>query len=164
MPGPETRHRIEQLRQALGQALLAGHTREQRLQEVADVLTEFFGATRCILNRVEGDTARAVAGVGLGVAADPQHATIPPGRGIVGRVLRTGETQLVEDVLHDSDYYAASALTRSELVSPVLRNGRPALVLNLESNTVAAFTADDAEVLETTAAWLAGRLDRLLEP
>ncbi len=105
-----------------------------------------------------------MAGVGLGVAADPLHATIPPGRGIVGRVIRTGETQLVDDVLKDPDYYAASALTRSELVSPVLRGGRPALVLNLESNTVAAFTADDAEVLEAVAQWLAARLDRLIEP
>ncbi len=100
----------------------------------------------------------------MGVAADPQHATIPSGRGIVGRAIRTGETQLVDDVLHDPDYYAASALTRSELVTPVLRNGRPALVLNLESNRVAAFTAGDAEVLETTALWLAAQLDRLLEP
>jgi GAF domain-containing protein len=163
MPGPETRHRVDQLRQALGQALLAGDTRAQRLQEVAEILTDFFGATRCLLNRVEGDTARCVAGLGLGVAADPHFATIPTGRGIVGRVLRTGATQLVDDVLRDPDYYAASALTRSELVSPVARGGRPALVINLESNRLAAFTADDAEVLEATGAWLAARLDRLIE-
>jgi len=162
MPGPETRHRIEQLRQALGQALLAGDTREQRLRQVAEVLTDFFGAERCLLGQVEGDTARAVAGVGLGIAANAQFATLPSGRGIVGRAVRTGETQLVDDVLHDPDYYAASALTRSELVSPVPRNGQPALMLNLESNRVAAFTVDDAEVLETAAQWLAGRLDRLL--
>lgn len=164
MAGPETRHRIEQLRQALGEALLAGDTREQRLHRVAEALADRFGATRCILGQVEGDTARAVAGVGLGIARNPQFATLPSGRGIVGRAVRTGETQLVDDVLHDPDYYAASALTRSELVAPVLRNGRPALMLNLESNTVAAFTREDAQVLEAVAQWLAARLDRLLEP
>jgi putative methionine-R-sulfoxide reductase with GAF domain len=162
MPGPETRHRIEQLRQALGQALLAGDTREQRLQQVAAALADFFGVERCILGLVEGDTARAVAGVGLGIAGHPQHAVLPLGRGIVGRALRTGETQLVDDVLHDPDYYAAAALTRSELVAPVLRGGAPALMLNLESNRLAAFTHDDAAVLEAVAAWLATRLDRLL--
>jgi GAF domain-containing protein len=162
MPGTETRHRIEQLRQALGQALLAGDTREQRLHEVAEVLTERFGASRCILGRVDGETATAVAGVGLGIAGIPQFASLPAGRGIVGRAVRTGATQLVDDVLRDPDYYAASALTRSELVSPVLRNGRPALMLNLESNRVGAFTAEDAEVLEGAALWLSARLDRLV--
>jgi GAF domain-containing protein len=162
MPGPETRHRIEQLRQALGQALLGGDTCEQRLHEVGEVLTEFFGANRCILGRVEGDTATAVGGVGLGIAGIPSLASLPAGRGIVGRAVRTGETQLIDDVLQDPDYYAASALTRSELVTPVPRNGRPALMLNLESNRVGAFTAEDAEVLETAALWLSARLDRLI--
>jgi len=162
MPGPETRHRIEQLRQQLGQALLAGDSREQRLHEVGEVLTEFFGANRCLLGRVDGETATAVGGVGLGIAALPNLASLPVGRGIVGRAVRTGETQLVDDVLRDPDYYAASALTRSELVAPVPRNGRPALMLNLESNQVGVFTADDAEVLEAAALWLSAQLDRLL--
>jgi len=157
----ETRQRIEQLRKQLGEALLAGDTPAQRLEALAEVLTEGFGATRCILGRVDGDTATAVAGVGLGIAGIPGFASLPPGRGIVGRSVRTGKTQLVDDVLQDPDYYAASALTRSELVTPVPHAGRPALMLNLESNKVGVFTDEDAEVLEAVALWLSARLDRL---
>ena len=161
MPRSETRQRIEQLRKQLGEALLAGDTPAQRLEALAEVLTEGFGATRCILGRVDGDTATAVAGVGLGIAGIPGFASLPPGRGIVGRAVRTAATQRVDDVLRDPDYFAVAAPTRAELVAPVLREGRPIVMLNLESNRKAAFSAVDAEVLEAAARWLAGRLDRL---
>jgi len=161
MPTKESRHRIDQLKQSLGQAVDAGETPGQRLQAVAEVLTAAFGANRSILGRVRGGTASAVAGVGLGIAGVRQFATLPVGKGIAGRAVRTATTQRVDDVLRDPDYFAVSAPTRSELVSPVLRDGRPILMLNLESNQKAAFSAEDAEVLEGAARWLATRLDRL---
>jgi GAF domain-containing protein len=161
MPTKESRQRIDDLRQALGKAVDAGATPGQRLQAVAEVLTTAFGASRSILGRVRGGTATAVAGVGLGIAGVRQFAALPLGKGIVGRALRTAATQRVDDVLRDPDYFAVSAPTRSELVSPVLRDRRPVLMLNLESNRKGAFSAEDAEVLEGAARWLAARLDRL---
>ena len=161
MPTKETRERVASLHQELRKALEAGETPGQRLQAVAEALTEAFGANRCILGRVRGGTAAAVAGVGLGIAGVPQFAALPLGKGIVGRAVRTAATQRVDDVLRDPDYFAIAAPSRAELVSPVLREGRPVLMLNLESNRKAAFSAADAEVLEDAARWLARRLDRL---
>jgi GAF domain-containing protein len=161
MTTKQTRERIASLHQVLRKALDAGDTPGLRLQAVAEALTAAFGANRCILGRVRGGTAAAVAGVGLGIAGVRQFATLPLGKGIVGRAVRTAATQRVDDVLRDPDYYAIAAPSRSELVSPVLREGRPVLMLNLESNRKAAFTAEDAEVLEDIARWLVPRLDRL---
>ena len=69
---------------------------------------------------------------------------IPFSRGVCGACARTGEIQNVPDVDAFPDHIACSSTTRSELVLPV-RNGAGALlgVLDLDSNTPAAFTAAD---------------------
>lgn len=73
---------------------------------------------------------------------------IPFSRGVCGAAARTGAVQLVPDVDAFPDHIACSSSTRSELVLPVW-NGAGALlgVLDLDSNTPAAFTEADAQAL-----------------
>ena len=73
---------------------------------------------------------------------------IPFSRGVCGACARTGEIQNVPDVDAFPDHIACSSTTRSELVLPV-RNGQGRLlgVLDLDSNTPAAFTRDDEDWL-----------------
>ncbi|OJY31928.1 MAG: diguanylate cyclase [Rhodobacterales bacterium 65-51] len=75
---------------------------------------------------------------------------IPFSRGVCGAAARTGEVQLVPDVEAFPDHIACSSTTRSELVMPV-RNGAGRLlgVLDLGSNTEAAFTETDVRHLTT---------------
>ncbi|RRH74249.1 GAF domain-containing protein [Falsigemmobacter faecalis] len=75
---------------------------------------------------------------------------IPFSRGVCGAAARTGDVQLVPDVELFPGHIACASSTRSELVLPV-RNGTGALlgVLDLDSNTEAAFT--DEDVRELTA-------------
>ncbi|MBP9183754.1 MAG: GAF domain-containing protein [Fuscovulum sp.] len=69
---------------------------------------------------------------------------IPFSRGVCGASARSGQVLNVPDVDAFPDHIACSSTTRSELVLPV-RNGKGALlgVLDLDSNTPAAFTAAD---------------------
>jgi GAF domain-containing protein len=69
---------------------------------------------------------------------------IPFSRGVCGAVARTGQLLNLPDVDAFPDHIACSATTRSELVLPV-RNGAGRLlgVLDLDSNTPAAFTPED---------------------
>ncbi len=69
---------------------------------------------------------------------------IPFSRGVCGACARTGEIQNVPDVDLFPGHIACSSSTRSELVLPV-RNGDGVLlgVLDLDSNTPNAFTAED---------------------
>lgn len=73
---------------------------------------------------------------------------IPFSRGVCGAAARTGEVQLVPDVEAFADHIACSSTTRSELVMPV-RDGAGRLlgVLDLDSNTEAAFTETDVREL-----------------
>lgn len=69
---------------------------------------------------------------------------IPFARGVCGACARSGQIMNVPDVDAFPDHIACSSTTRSELVLPV-RNGAGRLlgVLDLDSNTPAAFTPED---------------------
>jgi L-methionine (R)-S-oxide reductase len=69
---------------------------------------------------------------------------IPFSRGVCGAAARTGKVQNVPDVEAFPGHIACAASTRSELVLPVWNGeGRLLGVLDLDSDTPAAFTAED---------------------
>jgi GAF domain-containing protein len=79
-------------------------------------------------------------------------------RGVCGAAARTRTTQRVDDVASVADHIACSSTTRSELVVPVLgRSGEVIAVLDVDSDTAAAFTDVDARALEELCAELGRR-------
>jgi GAF domain-containing protein len=73
---------------------------------------------------------------------------IPFARGVCGAAARTGRVLNVPDVDAFPDHIACSSTTRSELVLPVWNGaGRLLGVLDLDSNTPAAFTDVDEAAL-----------------
>ncbi len=77
--------------------------------------------------------------------------TISIWQGITGRVIRTGQHVLCGDVSRDPDYFEVVPGTRSELCVPILRNGTPWGVLNLESKNPDAFTPSHLSFVTTLA-------------
>jgi GAF domain-containing protein len=86
--------------------------------------------------------------------------TIPFSRGVCGACARTGQVQNVPDVDAFDGHIACSSTTKSELVLPVFNaKGQLLGVFDIDSNTPAAFTAQDeawlvplmAEVFANTA-------------
>lgn len=73
---------------------------------------------------------------------------IPFSKGVCGAAARTETTQLVPDVNAIADHIACSSTTQSELVLPVLQDGKLIAVLDVDSDTLDAFTKEDQEVLE----------------
>jgi L-methionine (R)-S-oxide reductase len=70
---------------------------------------------------------------------------IPFSRGVCGAAARTGQIQLVPDVDAFPGHIACASSTRSEIVLPVWNGqGRLLGVLDLDSDTPAAFTDTDA--------------------
>jgi GAF domain-containing protein len=73
---------------------------------------------------------------------------IPFSRGVCGAAARTGKVQNVPDVDAFPDHIACSSSTKSELVLPVWNGqGRLLGVLDLDSDTPAAFTPEDEAAL-----------------
>lgn len=73
---------------------------------------------------------------------------IPFSRGVCGACARTGQVQNVPDVDAFPDHIACASSTRSELVLPIWNaKGRLLGVLDIDSNTPAAFTQADEDWL-----------------
>jgi len=70
------------------------------------------------------------------------------GKGITGHVIRTGESLIVPDVSKDPHYVVGRNSTRSEIAVPILRDGQPIGALNIESDQLAAFNEQHAELLQ----------------
>ncbi|MBI3201681.1 MAG: GAF domain-containing protein [Myxococcales bacterium] len=70
-------------------------------------------------------------------------------RGVCGSAVRSRTTQLVPDVSQCSEHIACSALTRSEIVVPIVTpTGRMLGVLDVDSNSLGAFGQVDRTHLE----------------
>ena len=80
------------------------------------------------------------------------------GKGVCGTAAATRETQLVADVHAFPGHIACDAASRSELVVPVIRDGKLIGVLDLDSPEPARFDAEDAAGCEALMAVLASRL------
>jgi GAF domain-containing protein len=83
---------------------------------------------------------------------------IPLGRGVCGTAAATRETQVVEDVHAFPGHIACDADSRSELVVPLVADGRVLGVIDLDSPIPARFDAEDARGCEALAAMLGQRL------
>jgi GAF domain-containing protein len=81
------------------------------------------------------------------------------GRGVCGTAAATRETLVVPDVHAFPGHIACDAASQSEIVVPLLREGRLLGVLDLDSPRLARFDADDAAGLESLAALLLATSD-----
>jgi L-methionine (R)-S-oxide reductase len=84
-----------------------------------------------------------------------EHTRIPVGSGICGRAARTKQTVVVDDVNADSAYLACNLETRSEMVVPIMREGRVLGEIDIDSDVPAAFADADRRFLEDVAAAIA---------
>lgn len=80
------------------------------------------------------------------------------GKGVCGTAASTLQTQIVADVDAFPGHIACDAASASELVVPIVRNGRLAAVLDLDSPETGRFDAEDAVGCEALAEVLADRI------
>jgi len=83
---------------------------------------------------------------------------IPVGKGVCGAAAESKTTQLVRDVHAFSGHIACDAASQSELVVPILFQGRLIAVLDLDSPRPARFDEEDQRGFEAICALIAPRL------
>lgn len=86
-----------------------------------------------------------------------QHTRIPVGKGICGLAAREKRTVIVGDVHADPRYLACFPYTKSEIVVPIIKGTRVLGEIDIDSDTLNAFTERDREFLERVAALLGER-------
>jgi L-methionine (R)-S-oxide reductase len=83
------------------------------------------------------------------------HTTIPYGKGICGQAAETEKTFLIDDVNAESNYISCNINVKSEIVVPIIRDGVVLGQIDIDSNTAAAFTIKDQNLLEQICTELA---------
>ena len=76
------------------------------------------------------------------------------GKGVCGTAWQRAESVVVEDVELFPGHIACSSLSRSEIVVPVVREGRVVAVLDIDSSKVGTYDNTDREWLERIVALL----------
>lgn len=85
------------------------------------------------------------------------HARIKIGEGVCSLAVSREQTVIVPDVSKESVYLACSGKTKSEIVVPLIKNGRVIGEIDIDSHTLDVFGEHDRALLEKTA-YLLSRL------
>ncbi|GAK76316.1 GAF domain-containing proteins [Nonlabens ulvanivorans] len=76
------------------------------------------------------------------------HTVIPFGKGICGQVAVSNKNFVVDDVNAQDNYIACSIHVKSEVVIPLFKDGKNIGQIDIDSNTVKAFSDKDELFLE----------------
>jgi L-methionine (R)-S-oxide reductase len=122
---------------------------DEVLRQTVDLLHDRFDHYSWVgIYFVEGDDL--VLGPWKGPQAT-EHVRIPVGQGVCGAAAASGVTEVVDDVNADERYLACFASTRSEIVVPIVYEGRVVGEIDIDSDRPAAFNGDDGAFLERVA-------------
>jgi diguanylate cyclase (GGDEF)-like protein len=116
--------------EAVGRVLAADGPTSSALDEVMHLLVARFGYRYVSIYTRDGDLMRLGAQRGYDDVIETFDGTV----GVVGRVMRTGEAELVRDVTQDPEYRPASPNVRSEVSVPLRAGDTVIGVLNIESD------------------------------
>ncbi|HNQ27574.1 MAG TPA: GAF domain-containing protein [Aquaticitalea sp.] len=89
------------------------------------------------------------------VGAPTDHTIIPFGKGICGQVALSNKNFVVPDVTAQDNYIACSMTVKSEIVIPIFVNGENIGQIDIDSNVLNPFTAEDERFLEFVCAKVA---------
>lgn len=131
---------------------------ETMLTQLLDMLQEFIDYNAggiFILNREEflpglvrsQGLIAGMAARGFDSRPPENDPMLTMGKGIIGHVIRTGESYIASDVQKDPNYIAGREKTQSEIAIPIFLNLKIIGALNLESDQRNAFSEDSLETL-----------------
>lgn len=86
---------------------------------------------------------------------ETDHTVIPFGKGICGQVAISNQNFVVPDVQAQDNYIACSISVKAEIVVPIFVNAINIGQIDIDSNTLNAFSKDDEVFLEFVASEIA---------
>ncbi|MBN1767500.1 MAG: GAF domain-containing protein [Prolixibacteraceae bacterium] len=97
------------------------------------------------------DKTQQILVLGQYVGKPTEHIEIEVGKGVCGQVAEKASTMIVQDVSKMDNYIACSLDVQSEIVVPILKNGKFVAEIDIDSHAFAPFTQRDEDLLETIA-------------
>lgn len=130
---------------------------DEILHHVLKLLRDSFEYTYIGVYLLDGDVLHM--GAQLGYPEDMLIPDIPITQGVIGRTVRTRETQFLRDVSTDAEFLRASYEVKSEIAVPLLKDENVLGVLNVESNEPGSLDENDVDFLRALAGSIAVAID-----
>ena len=139
---------FENLRPKVTQITQNGNsTLQEKLQEICQLLHDNVSHYNWVGFYFANHETRTLH-LGPYVGAPTDHNVIPFGKGICGQVAESNQNFVVPDVAAQDNYIACSFTVKSEIVVPLFVRGQNIGQIDIDSNTIDPFTAQDEDFLE----------------
>ena len=116
------------------------------LSNVSSILNQLPNINWCGFYLVSGN--RLILGPFQGEVA---CTVIPFDKGVCGYTYSTKKTIIVDDVNTFAGHIACSTRSKSEIVTPIIKNNKVVAVIDIDSPIYNRFTKDDQKLLEEIA-------------
>ena len=82
---------------------------------------------------------------------EPACTVIPFEKGVCGYCYRKKETVIVDDVNKFEGHIACSSISKSEIVTPIIKDNEVKALIDIDAPIIKRFTSEDKELLEQFA-------------
>jgi len=154
-------HKIDEVRKAADRLNSEARTADQLMEGISLLLNkEMLKYNWVGFYMLEAGASPPALVLGRYQGAMTVHTRIGLNQGIRGAAASSGKTVVVDDVKKDPRYLACSLETKSEIVVPIFVQGKVAGELDIDSHFLAAFAAEDRELVEYCAQLVGKRLGK----
>jgi GAF domain-containing protein len=154
-------HKIDEVRKAADRLNSEARTADQLMEGISLLLNkEMLKYNWVGFYMLEAGASPPALVLGRYQGAMTVHTRIGLNQGICGAAASSGKTVVVDDVKKDPRYLACSLETKSEIVVPIFVQGKVAGELDIDSHFLAAFAAEDRELVEYCAQLVGKRLGK----
>ena len=139
---------FESIRPEFNAIIYGSENRDHKLQSISQLLSDTFEHYDWVgFYLVDDDVEQElILGPYVGDATD--HIRIKFGEGICGQAAKTLETFVVQDVTKEENYLACSLSVQSEIVVPIMAEGKFVGELDIDSHILGAMDQVDKLELE----------------
>lgn len=122
-------------------------TRDEVLQQVSELLSSKVDHYNWMgFYLVDESGSNLILGPYVGAPTD--HVKIAFGKGVCGQVAVSEMSRIIQDVSQEDNYLSCSIDVKSEVVFPIMKDGKFVAELDIDSHAKAPFTQQDTELLE----------------
>lgn len=129
-------------------------SRDEILQKVSQLLSSRVDHYNWVGFYIVDDSGANLV-LGPYVGAQTDHIKIAFGKGICGQVAVSEMSRIIQDVSLEDNYLSCSSNVRSEVVFPIMKDGKLMAELDIDSHAISPFATSDTELLEAICKKLA---------
>lgn len=154
---------LEQIINYFSSSLIDKNTVEDVLWDVAKNLIGRLGFTDCMIYLWNEGKTKMIQKAGFGPKDSEEEInktpfSVMPGQGLVGHVMLTKESVLIDDTSIDDRYRPDDIVRSSELTVPIIYNNELVGIIDSEHNEKKFFTSQHLQILSTIATLVANKI------